>query len=294
MLHAVRTAALVFALAALPVGAQQGRNDSTFTWSKSLPANTTLTISNGNGPITVREAPAGSDRVEVRAVKNRRSRGSLQDVAFDVHETANQVEICTLYDDQASCRDRGGSHNVRVSVEYTVLVPRSIRLKLGTGNGEIGIERAGADVSASTGNGRVTIGQTEGRVTVATGSGDVQVDGANGPVNVTTGNGRVFVATAKGAVDATTGNGDIDVRIKALPVEGDMRFNSGSGSIRVMLPANYNGRIDATSGNGNLSSDFEISIVGRLDSHHIRGTIGSGGPLMRLSTGNGTIELRKN
>ena len=92
----------------------------------------------------------------------------------------------------------------------------------------------------------------------------MQVDGANGPVNVTTGNGRVFVATAKGVVDATTGNGDIDCsRIKALPVEGDMRFNSGSGSIRVMLPANYNGRIDATSGNGNLSSDFEISIVGR-------------------------------
>ena len=124
MLHAVRTAALVFALAALPVGAQQGRNDSTFTWSKSLPANTMLTISNGNGPITVREAPAGSDRVEVRAVKNRRSRGSLlQDVAFDVRETANQVEIFARSDDldEASCRDRGGSHNVRVSVEYTAL-----------------------------------------------------------------------------------------------------------------------------------------------------------------------------
>ena len=43
-----------------------------------------------------------------------------------------------------------------------------------------------------------------------------------------------------------------------------------------------------------LSSDFEISVVGRLDSHHVRGTIGTGGPLMRLSTGSGTIELRKN
>jgi DUF4097 and DUF4098 domain-containing protein YvlB len=173
-------------------------------------------------------------------------------------------------------------------------VPRSLRLKVATGNGEVSIERAGADVSASTGNGRVTVGQTEGRVNVSTGSGDVQVDGANGPVSVTTGNGRVSITTAKGAVDATTGNGDIDVRIKSLPVESDMRFNSGSGSIRVMLPSNYNGRIDASTGNGSLSSDFEISIIGRLESHHIRGTIGSGGPLMRLSTGNGTIELRKN
>jgi hypothetical protein len=285
--------AILLVVAALPVEAQQGRNDSTFTWNKSLAPNSMLSILNGNGPITVREAPAGSDRVEVRAVKSSRSRGSYQDVSFDVRETDNQVEICTLYGDQTSCRDRNGSRNIRVSVEYTVLVPRSLRLKLATGNGEISIERAGADVSASTGNGRVTVGQTEGRVNVSTGSGDVQVDGANGPVSVSTGNGRIFVATAKGAVEASTGNGDIDVRIKSLPVERDMQFSSGSGSIRIMLPANYNGRIDATTGNGSLSSDFEISIVGRLESHHIRGTIGSGGPLIRMSTGNGTIELRK-
>jgi DUF4097 and DUF4098 domain-containing protein YvlB len=285
---------IMLVTAALPVGAQQGRDESTFSWNKSLPANMTLSILNGNGPITVREAPAGSDRVEVRATKIAESRGSIQDVAFDVVEGANQVEICTLYGRQTSCRDRGGSTNVRIRVEFTVLVPRTLRLKVATGNGEVSIERAGADVSASTGNGRVTVGQTEGRVNVSTGSGDVQVDGANGPVNVTTGNGRVFIATAKGSVAATTGNGDIDVRIKSLPIEEDMRFNSGSGSIRVMLPANYNGRIDAMTGNGNLNSDFEISVVGRLDSHHVRGTIGSGGPLMRLSTGNGTIELRKN
>ena len=284
-----------FVVAALPLGAQQGRDESTFSWSKSLPANTMLTILNGNGPITVREAAAGSDRVEVRATKIPRARSSIQDVAFDVAETASGVEICTLYGRQTSCRDRGGWNNrIDVRVEFTVSVPRSLRLKISTGNGEVSIERAGADVSASTGNGRVTVGQTEGRVNVSTGNGDVQVDGANGPVSVSTGNGRVSIATAKGAVDATTGSGDIDVRIKALPVDGDMRFNSGSGSIRVMLPANYNGRIDAMTGNGSLSSDFEISIIGRLESHHIRGTIGSGGPLMRLSTGNGTIELRKN
>ena len=293
MLRFVHVASALIIIAAAPLGAQQGRNDSTFTWTKTLPAGTLLTIRNGNGPITVREAPGGSDRVEVRAVKLRRSRGSLQDVSFDVRESAEGVEICTLYDDQTSCRDRGGSHNVHVTVAYTVLVPHTLRLKIATGNGEIGIERAGADVSAATGNGRVTIGATEGQVQVATGNGDVQVEGANGPVSVSTGNGRVYVATARGAVSATTGNGDIDIRIKSLPVERDMHFSSGSGSIRVMLPADYNGRIDATSGNGNLSSDFEISIVGRLDAHHVRGTIGRGGALIRLSTGSGTIELRK-
>jgi DUF4097 and DUF4098 domain-containing protein YvlB len=293
MLRAARILPALLTLAALPLGAQQGRDESTFVWSRSLAPNTMLTISNGDGPITIREAPSGSDKVEVHATKIVRSRGSIQDVAFDVRETADQVEICTLYGRQTSCRDRGGVNNVRVRVEYVVTVPRSSRLRVGTGNGAVSIERAGADVSASTGNGRVTVGETAGRVNVSTGNGDVDVMEANGPVKVSTGNGRVSVTTAKGSVDATTGNGDIDVRIKALPVENDMHFSSGSGSIRVMLPTNYNGRIDAMSGNGDLSSDFEIAIVGKLDAHHIRGTIGSGGPLLRLSTGSGPIELRK-
>ena len=82
--------------------------------------------------------------------------------------------------------------------------------------------------------------------------------------------------------------------MKGGPIEGDMRFVSGSGSIRVALPSDFNGRIDATSGSGTLRSEFEISIVGRLNAQHVRGTIGRGGPLIRMSTGSGSIELKKN
>jgi len=112
-------------------------------------------------------------------------------------------------------------------------------------------------------------------------------------VKVSTGNGRVTVNTAQGPVAASTGSGDIVVRMKTVSSDADMSFSSGSGAIRLTLPADYNGRIDATSGSGSLRSDFEISIVGRLDSHHVRGTIGKGGSLIRLSTGSGQIELRK-
>jgi hypothetical protein len=254
--------------------AQQARDEMEFTWSKQLPQGATLLIRNGDGPITVRQAQG--DRVEVRAVKRVRSRGRPNEVAFDVRETGDQVEVCTLYGRQESCRDRGSSgvNNIRVSVEYTVLAPRTARVRVSTGNGAIIVDRAGADVSASTGNGEISIGETNGRVDATTGNGDVQVDGANGPVNVTTGNGKVFVLTSRGGVDANTGNGDIDVRIKSLPIERDMKFNSGSGSIRVMVPSEFNGQIDATTGNGSLRSEFEISVVGRLDSHHVRGTIG--------------------
>lgn len=272
--------------------AQQGRDESTFTWSKQLSSGSTLTIANGDGPISVREA--AGDLVVVRAVKVPRSRASIRDVAFDVRESSGTVEICTLYGDQTSCRDRNRGRDANVRVEYTVSIPRSLRLRAMTGNGEITIERAGADVTAMTGNGGIHVGETAGRVNVSTGNGDIQVDGANGPVSASTGTGRVSVTTARGAVSANTGTGDIDVRMKGGPIDGDMRFISGSGSIHVTLPADFNGRVDATSGSGTLRSDFEISVVGRLNAQHVRGTIGRGGPLLRMSTGSGTIELRKN
>jgi hypothetical protein len=96
-----------------------------------------------------------------------------------------------------------------------------------------------------------------------------------------------------GSVSANTGTGDIDVRMKGAPIDGDMRFVSGTGSIHVTLPADFNGRVDASSGSGTLRSEFEISVLGRLNAQHVRGTIGRGGPLIRMSTGSGMIELNK-
>jgi DUF4097 and DUF4098 domain-containing protein YvlB len=275
-----------------PSTAQQGRDESTFTWSRQMSRGALLTVANGDGAITVREA--AGDLVVVRAVKTPRGRASMRDVAFDIRETGDNVEICTLYGNQTSCRDRSGNQDTRVRVEYTVSIPRSLRLRAFTGNGDISVERAGADVTASSGNGSIHVGETQGRVNVSTGNGDIQIDGASGPVTASTGTGRVSVVTARGAVNASTGTGDIDVRVKGGPIDGDMRFISGTGSIHVALPSDFNGRVDATSGNGTLRSEFEISVVGRLNAQHVRGTIGKGGPLIRMSTGSGTIELKKN
>jgi DUF4097 and DUF4098 domain-containing protein YvlB len=269
------------------------QDDASFIWSKALPAGSTLAIKSANGPIDVRESP--NDRVEVRAVKtvtNRRA--SLRDVTFDVREVGGETTICTVYEGVSLCDDRRRSiRDIGVRVTFTVLIPRSLRLNLATGNGAIAIDQAGADVIAATGNGRVSIGETTGRVDVSTGNGDVQVESARGPVRVSTGNGRVFVATGSGPVNVTTGNGDITARVRTLPADAAMTMTSGSGSIRVTLPSDFNGQLDASTGNGSLRSEFDISIIGRIDPRHIRGTIGRGGPLLRLQTGNGSVELRK-
>jgi hypothetical protein len=277
-----------------------GQSDSVYTWRGALPSGALLTIKNYNGPIDVR--PSSGTQAELRAEKRTdRGGGSIQDVAFEVQSgSGGDVTICAAYRDSNPCDDRSSRHDDEdrnwrryVTVAMTVLVPRGTQVKVLTGNGAISVERVGGDVQASTGNGRVRVEGTEGSVRVSTGNGDVDVRGAKASVRVSTGNGRVNVTTSEGPVEARTGNGDIDVSMTQLKAHDDMTFSTGSGGVRVTLPAGYNGELDATTGNGEVRSDFDLKIEGRMNPRHIRATIGTGGPRLRLTTGNGGLEVRK-
>ena len=297
----LRASALIGVLIALPSlsGAQTllGRSDSIFTWRGPLKAGALLTIRNQNGPIDVR--PATGTEVELRAEKRARY-GNLTDVAFDVGTSSSgDVTICSTLRDNNPCdegrRSWSDSDDWRrnVTVAMTVLVPRGAQVRVSTGNGAVSVERVGGEVSASTGNGRVNVLNTDGAVRVSTGNGDVQVREVKGAVRVSTGNGRVNVTTAQGPVEARSGNGDIDVRMTAVRPSEDMTFSTGSGDVRVTLPADYSGELDASTGNGSIASDFDLKVEGRMSPRRVRATIGSGGARLRLTTGNGGLELRK-
>lgn len=298
-----RVSALVAAFVVLPgfSGAQPllGRSDSVFTWRGPLRAGALLTVRNHNGPIDVR--PATGAQVELRAEKRARY-GNFTDVAFNVGTNADgNVTICSTFRGNDPCDQDRGSRSRNdddgwrrsVTVVMTVLVPRGAQVRVSTGNGAVTVERVGGEVSASTGNGRVTVRNTDGAVRVTTGNGDVEVRDVAGAVRVTTGNGRVSVSTARGPVEARSGNGDVDVRMTTVQASEDMTFSTGSGDVRVTLPADYNGDLDASTGNGSISSDFDLKVAGRLSPRRVRAAIGRGGARLRLSTGNGELEVRR-
>ena len=269
-----------------------GRNESVYTWRGTIPAGGQFTVRNFNGPIDVR--PATGNTVEFRAEKRLRG-GEPTDIGFEVRTSSNgDVSICSTTNENSCDGDRhnDGWHRDG-SVAMTVYIPRNLRLKVATGNGALNVDGAGAEVQASTGNGRVHIGETQGTVRVSTGNGEVDVRNAKGSVNVSTGNGNVDVVTVEGPVEVSSGNGDIDVRMSALRAKQDMSFTTGSGDVKLTLPANYNGELDASTGNGSIRSDFDLKVKGQLSPRHVRATIGEGGPMLRLETGNGQFEIRK-
>lgn len=281
-------------LALMAVSPAAAQRDTAFTWSKRLPEGARLSIKNLSGPVEVR---AGSgDRVEVRASIRVQVRGNASDVTFDVREkAADDVEICTVYRGRSACDPDNSWDDIRVSISYTVDVPKGLRMRAATGNGDVTIGQVAAEVDVESGNGDVVINESTGHVSASTGNGDVTVNAAGGAVKVTTGNGRIIASTGRGPIEATTGSGDIDVKMATVPAgQNSMSFTTGNGSVRVTLPADFNGELDANTGNGSINSDFELRVQGRLSSSRLRGVIGNGnGPVIKLRSGNGRLELRK-
>lgn len=295
----IRSVLLVAALAmiAAPAMAQEERTTRDgYSWRDRMPEGAWLRIHNYKGRVEVRETSGST--VEVRA-QTQAASGDLPEVSFRRVQDGANVTICAMPVENATCeasglRTRGSSDSwQRGSVNITVLLPRGVRIHAGSGNGTVLVENAGAEVVASSGNGDVRVSTAAGPVRASSGNGDVQVSDAGGPVQASSGNGSIQVSTAAGPVNASTGNGSIDVRMRTLRGSEDLEFRTGNGRITVYLPESFQGEVDASTGNGRFASDFPLTVQGDVGGGRVRGTIGRGGPRIRMSSGNGRLELRR-
>ena len=290
---------LLVALFAGPAMSQQVDGAAgPFDWTGQLAAGGRLRIANVHGDIRV--TAASGDHIVVHADVRQRGRHRGQ-IVFDVVPGTNNTTICARWADDSRCssdgvedsddnHEDGGS----ASADFTVQLPRALRLDAETGNGAIEVSGTGTEVTASSGNGIVRITGATGSVRANSGNGNVTVDAAGGAVTANTGNGAVHASTATGPVTATTGNGNIDVRMQTLPPHSRMDFTTGNGDVTVVVPADLAADLDADTGHGRIESDFPLTVTGgRLDPSHVRGVINGGGSRLRLSTGNGDLILHK-
>jgi DUF4097 and DUF4098 domain-containing protein YvlB len=175
-----------------------------------------------------------------------------------------------------------------VSISYEVTVPSSTRLESRTGSGSQRIEDIHGPVRASTGSGTIEIGKIGDQVDAQSGSGHIEIGGADGEVTARTGSGHITLHNIKAGLRASTGSGGIDVDGDA---RNDWDLHTGSGGIDVRTPSSAGFRIDAESGSGGVTINRPITMQGNFSRRHIEGTVGNGGPTMRLRTGSGGIRV---
>ncbi|MEO6445369.1 MAG: DUF4097 family beta strand repeat-containing protein [Gemmatimonadaceae bacterium] len=301
-MRAMIRAVFAVALLAPSLSAQEllGRSESVFSITERLADGGAVRIYSRMGDINITEGSGST--VEYRAEKVPR-RGKVDDIAFQVIRGSNGVTICAVYTDEDNSCDADGLRNRRngwrdgsrdrASVNVTVKVPRRALLRSSTVNGDLSVAAAVAEAHASSGNGKVRVVGVTGRVEASSGNGDITVENAGGPVRASSGSGDVRVTAVNGPVNASSGNGSILASMDKLSSDGDLEFSTGNGRIEVVLPANFSAEVEASSGNGKVATDFPITIMGRLTPSRLRGTIGDGGRRLRMSTGNGSLAIRK-
>ena len=120
---------------------------------------------------------------------------------------------------------------------------------------------------------------------------DISADQALGPLVLTTHNGNVTLDRIAGDVAVTNRNGTID--LTAAPAIGNITLEDRNGSIKTTLPEHAGFSVQAGTNNGNIDTDLQLSLSGTGNGKNLSGTVGSGGPLVHITTTNGDISIHK-
>lgn len=206
-----------------------------------------------NGSIHVE----GWDRDEIYIKARIEVRGKSKE---DAREILSKIDIHT--DPRIRAKGPGKkwfsfSRSRRWSVSYQLRVPENSNLDTHTTNGSVVISDVSGDIDCSTTNGSVKLFRV---------GGDVEGGTVNGGIKVVLG--------------GTHWNGD------------GLDLHTTNGGVSVEMPAGYSARVEAKTTNGGIRVDHPIRIKSK-SKRRLEGTIGEGGPTIKVRTVNGGVKIRE-
>jgi DUF4097 and DUF4098 domain-containing protein YvlB len=195
------------------------------------------------------------NEVKVDAIKYADTKERLEEAKIEIDSGKDYLSIQTKYPHH----DQGwhwGSHDNPASVEYTLTVPRTVRLdEIKLINGQLDVNGVSGEVRASCINGRL---QAEGLA------------------------GRAKLSTINGHLEAKFG------QLAGKSVE----LNSVNGSVDLTIPSDSNAEVEASTISGGIHNDFGLHVNNhKFVGHELRGELGNGGTDIRVGNVNGRIDI---
>lgn len=124
-------------------------------------------------------------------------------------------------------------------------------------------------------------------------NGGITIENVDGTIDFRTTNGGVSLSGVGGNVRGETANGGIDVDLTGDRWSGEgLDVRTTNGGIELAIPANYSARLETGTVNGGLDIGFPVTVQGRIN-RRLTTQLGDGGPLVRVTTRNGGVTLRK-
>lgn len=255
------------------------RYSEDFHYTSPLQPGGRVSVENFNGSIEI----SGWDQpsVDVSGTKFASSVAARDALKIEVTPAGNSVSIRTV---------RPFEHR-NTGARYTIKVPRRTELdRVVSTNGAIRITDVSGAAHLRTTNGGLRALNLGGSLDGTTSNGSIDLTRVHGDCNVKTTNGRVHAQSIAGSFDASTSNGSVDAVLEQVQ-SGGVHISTSNGGITLHLPEQTNARLRARTSNSSVHSDFDVRTQGESSRHRLEGLIGTGGPLLDLSTSNGNIRV---
>jgi DUF4097 and DUF4098 domain-containing protein YvlB len=253
------------------------RADLTIT----LPATaaTTVTANRGDVKITAIKAPvtitANHGDIELSAITG--------DITTRINNSGSNLSAHSV---TGSLTVEGHSHDTTIS---DINGPLTLR---GEFFGDAHFERIRGPLKFHTSRTDFQLARLDGQIDISS-SAALSTSEALGPLTLTTHSRNITLDRVAGDVSVTNRNGSVDVT--SAPPLSNVTVENRNGSVSVTVPeqSNFAYQFDAT--NGDIESDFPQVKSNSEDSRKntVNGTVGKGGPLLRVTTSQGDVSLKK-
>ncbi len=120
---------------------------------------------------------------------------------------------------------------------------------------------------------------------------DLSADQVAGPVTLNTRDRNLTLERISGDVAITNKNGTVDLTV--APPIGTVTVENRNGSVNVTVPNEAGFVVQAETTNGEVENDFSLPNGGGESHPTISGSVNKGGPLVRITTSQGDIALKK-
>ena len=242
-------------------------------------AATTVTANRGDVKITAIKAPvtitANHGDIELSAITG--------DISTRINNSGSNLSAHSV---TGSLTVEGHSHDTTIS---DINGPLTLR---GEFFGDAHFERIRGPLKFHTSRTDFQLARLDGQIDISS-SAALSTSEAVGPLTLTTHSRNITLDRVAGDVSVTNRNGSVDVT--SAPPLSNVTVENRNGSVSVTVPeqSNFAYQFDAT--NGDIESDFPQVKSNSEDSRKntVNGTIGKGGPLLRVTTSQGDVSLKK-
>jgi DUF4097 and DUF4098 domain-containing protein YvlB len=225
-----------------------------------------LHVSAGDAAVVV-ESGGGNDAIEATVTTRGWSIGE-SGVRIIEHQNGNRVDL------DIKLPQTHFSWNGNRSIRVEVRVPRELVADIRTGDGSIKLRDLAGVIRADTGDGSIEAERLDGNLDAHSGDGSVRVSGRFDNLQLRTQDGSVDLSVLKGS-----------------RVNADWRVQTGDGSVRLRLPQELSANLELHTGDGHISMDLPLTVTSMKSEHGIQGKLNSGGALLLVRTGDGSISV---